>query len=349
MRSTNRASLGSENRAILGRERPAMTQTPFVRPPIVHRIDIDSLAPDQLHRFRVVMTENATGNESLVPVMVMRSIVPGPTVGFTAAIHGNELNGIPVIHRLLQTLTTTGLKSGTVLAAPILNIPGYLRQQREFEDGVDLNRIMPGSPGGDESSLYAHRLVERVLKGLDYLIDLHTASFGRVNSLYVRADMRNPETARLARLIAPQIIVHSPGGDGTLRAAAANLGIRAITVEVGNPLRFQDGLVRATRLGLQEVLEHLGVIGDISDPLPQEVTECSGSYWLYTDRGGILNVFPSVADRVSKGERVAELHNVWGDQVRVYTAPEDGVVIGKSTNPAARAGSRIIHLGVISH
>lgn len=318
----------------------------FLRPPIVESLELDGLAPDKLHRFRVVMTENATGNETLIPVMVMRARRPDPIVGFTAAVHGNELNGIPVIHRLMQTLATTGLERGTVVAVPIVNIPGYLRQQREFEDGVDLNRVMPGKPEGNESQLYAHRFVDRVLAKLDYLIDLHTASFGRVNSLYVRADMEHPETARLARLINPQIIVHSPGGDGTVRAAAAERGTVAVTVEVGDPQRFQSGMIRATRLGLQEVLEHLGVINDISDPEPQNIVECSGSFWMHTDRGGVLTIFPKIADRVEEGERIAALDNVWGDRVRIYTAPVNAVVIGKATNPAARAGSRIVHLGI---
>ena len=318
----------------------------FVRPPIVDSLELDGLEIGKLHRFRVVMTENATGNETLIPVMVMRGAAPGPVVGFTAAVHGNELNGIPVIHRLMQTLTTTGLVKGTVVAVPIVNIPGYLRQQREFEDGVDLNRVMPGDPEGNESQLYANRFVDRVLTKLDYLIDLHTASFGRVNSLYVRANMDNPRAADLARLINPQIIVHSPGGDGTVRAAAADRGIVAITVEVGDPQRFQSGMIRATRLGLQEVLEHLGLIGDISDPEPQDVVECSRSFWMHTDRGGIMTIFPKIADRVERGERVAALDNVWGDRVRVYTAPMDAVVVGKATNPAARAGSRIVHLGI---
>lgn len=319
--------------------------SPFLRPPIVTRLEIDDLEPGPLHRFRIVMTENATGNETMIPALVMRSANPGPVVGFTAAIHGNELNGIPVIHRLLQTLTTTGIRRGAVVAVPIVNIPGYLREQREFEDGVDLNRVMPGAPAGNESQLYAHRFIERVVAALDVLVDLHTASFGRVNSLYVRANMEDPETARLARLINPQIIVHSPGGDGTLRAAAAEHGCIAITVEVGDPQRFQSGMIRATRLGLQEVLEHLGIIDDVSDPDQQDVVECSGSFWMYTDRGGVLTVFPRVADRVTRGERVAALDNVWGDRVRIYTAPVDAVIVGKASNPAARAGSRIVHLG----
>jgi predicted deacylase len=323
---------------------------PIQRPPLVERIDIEGLEPHRQHRLRVVMSQNATGNETLVPVIAIRGDAPGPVVGVTAAIHGNELNGIPVIHRLLGSVAERGLARGTMLAVPILNVPGYLRHQREFEDGVDLNRIMPGSPDGDESELYASRIVERLLPGLDYLIDLHTASFGRINSLYVRADMSDQRAAAIARLVGPQIIVHNPGSDGTLRAAAAARGIVAVTVEVGNPQRFQDVLVDATRVGIEDVLEHLGLLAstDGATLAPAPATECSRSRWLYTDRGGILDVFPAVNERVSAGDVVASLFNVWGDRVREYDAPEDGVVIGKSTNPTARAGSRILHLGTVA-
>ncbi len=322
-------------------------ETPFVRPPIIQKLDLVAATPGSVARFRVVITENATGNETLVPVMVLRSALPGPVVGVTAAVHGNELNGIPVIHRLMEKVAESGLKKGTLVAVPIVNVPGYLRYQREFEDGVDLNRIMPGKADGTESDLYAHRLLERIFSRFDYLLDLHTASFGRENSLYVRADMRNPVTARMARLVCPQIIVHSPGGDGTVRATVTDMGIHSITIEVGDPARLQRGLVRSARLGVQEVLEDLGMIDDLSDPELGEIVECKRSYWIYTDRGGVLTVLPSLVDKVKKGDVIARLNNVWGDLVCEYEAPEDGVIVGKATNPAARAGSRIIHLGVI--
>ncbi len=323
-----------------------MSAITLAQTPIVTELDLDSIPVGGQHRVRVVMTENATGNETLVPVIAMRGAEPGPVVGITAAMHGNELNGISVVHKLVAALKKSTIKAGAVVAVPIINVPGYLRQQREFEDGVDLNRIMPGKPNGTESALYAHRFVDRVLSKFNYLIDLHTASFGRINSLYVRANMDNEQTAKLARLIAPQIIVNSKDNDGTLRGAAEKLGICALTVEVGDPQRFQKGMVRAARLGLQEVLESLGIIDDISDPEENSFVECIKSYWIYTDRGGMLRVLPGLCDEVKEGEVIARLVNIWGDQVREYRAPEDAVIVGKSVNPAARAGSRIAHLGI---
>ena len=322
---------------------------PFVRPPIVESIDLDELEPGKPHRMRLAMTQNATGNETLVPVVVARAEGDlHPIVGITAAIHGNELNGMRVVQELASALNDNPslLKRGTLIAVPLLNVPGYLNETRAFSDGVDLNRIMPGKANGNESELYAHRIMELIIKRCDYLFDLHTASFGRVNTHYVRCDLSSPVVMELAARLDPQIILHSPNSDGTLRGAAAQRGIHALTVEIGDPQRIQKGLVRDAYSGLTAALAHLGMLNPVRPESEEEVICCQRSYWMYTKRGGLLNVLPALGDRLKKGDEVARLFNVWGDLVVRFYAPEDSVVIGKSTNPTAGAGSRIVHLGV---
>ncbi len=309
----------------------------------VERIDLDTLEPG-MHRLRVDMVRDGLGEMIRIPVIIARGEEPGPVVGLTAAIHGNELNGVRIIHRLLPDIDTRTL-SGTIVTVPVVNVPGYLRNQRYFSDGVDLNRVMPGAEGGNQSQVYAARFLDRIVSCFDYLIDLHTASFGRVNSLYVRADMSDPITSRLAWLQSPQIIVHNDGGDNTLRAAACAMGIPSITVEVGDPNRFQRKMIRGSLMGTFNVLEHLSMIDDATDPLVEPIL-CGRSYWMYTDRGGVLDVLPNVSQRIEKGQVVARVTDVFGRAVREYLAPEDGIVIGKSSNPVNQAGSRILHLGI---
>ena len=180
----------------------------------------------------------------------------------------------------------------------------------------------------------------------DVLLDLHTASFGRVNSFYVRADLANATTAHLARLVGADIIVHNPSKDMTLRGSAENLGIPSITVEIGDPQIFDKDLVRLSRIGLRDILETLGMVEPDEEEALGQATECVRSYWLYTDTGGMLTVLPDCAARIAKGQAIARLIDPWGQVIRTYRAPEDGVVVGKSANPVARAGSRILHLGV---
>lgn len=318
---------------------------PAAEPRQTDRVELDRLERGRVHRLRVDLVEDGAGRAVGIPVLVARGAGEGPVLGVTAAVHGNELNGIFCVQELMQRLPVGDLV-GTVVGVPIVNMPGYLSHQREYRDGKDLNRLMPGKARGTSSEVYAHRFLQRVIRPLEYLIDLHTASFGRVNSLYIRADMSRAETAQIARVLRPQIILHNPGADGTLRGVAEGLGIHAVTVEVGDPQRIQNKLVRSTRIAIRDVLEDLGMLAPDHERAEHESVECLRSSWIHTDAGGLLEVLPKVAERVRRGQVVARLVNEWGDPIRNYQAPEDGVVIGKSTNPVAYSGSRILHLGV---
>ena len=329
----------------------ALPINPELPPPsaeVVNYLILDEL-PLGKSRVFVELVGDGLATGVRVPVLVARGYEPGPVVGLTACVHGNELNGIPVIHEIFARLDPRALR-GTVVAVVVVNVPGLLNAQREFMDGTDLNRIMPGRADGNVAEVYAHRLLERILRPLEYLIDLHTASFGRLNSLYVRSNMRSKSTAAMAYLQDPQIIVHNPASDRTLRGSMMARGVPAITVEIGDPQLWQESYTREAIAGIWNVMRHVGLVapheGDVRDPHPPVL--CRSSRWLYTDRGGLLEVFPQVRQRVSEGERVARVRNAFGDIIREYSAPTAGIVVGKSVNPVSQTGARILHLGEIA-
>lgn len=312
----------------------------------VDRLEIESLPKGVFTRLFIELIENGIGRPIQVPVVVARGKKDGPIFGITAALHGNELNGIPVIHQLLQRVNLKNLK-GTIVCVIAANIPGLIAEQREFNDGIDLNHIMPGKPYGKSSHVYAYELVERVTSHFDYLVDLHTASNGRVNSLYVRANLKQEMTAKMATLLMPSIIVHNPASDYTLRGVSAENGNPAITVEICDPQRFQKDPIKRTLQGIRRILGHIGMIPSKGIEVPDPPTLCKKSYWILTDRGGLLTVLPKVTELVKKGDVIATQSNIFGDLMRTYYAPEDGVVIGHSVNPVCQTGSRILHLGIL--
>ncbi|MBT6888980.1 MAG: peptidase M14, partial [Gemmatimonadales bacterium] len=138
--------------------------------------------------------------------------------------------------------------------------------------------------------MYASRLLDRIIGNFDYLVDLHTASFGRVNSLYVRADLSDETTRSMALRQRPQIILHNSPGDRTLRGAAMERGIPAITIEVGDPQRFQSRFIKATRNGIWSMLADAKMLPKRKQAEPKPPIMCSSSNWIYTDRGGLLEV-----------------------------------------------------------
>lgn len=205
--------------------------------PTLTELRLSSFPPESINRFRLVLAYDGLGEPVACPVIVVKGKYQGPVLGITAALHGNELNGIPLIHKLIREIEVDSL-SGTLVAIPVLNAPGFLRHQRGFLDGQDLNRLFPGKPSGNSGQVYCYQVMQKIMKHLNYHIDMHTASFGRVNSLYVRADMNNRTTHQMARLQEPQIIVHNTAPDGSLRSAAMKIGIPSITVEIGDPSRI---------------------------------------------------------------------------------------------------------------
>lgn len=311
---------------------------------LTEALDVEKLPAGTTHRLQIELAQDGLGCPIRVPVMVTRGRKSGPTFGLTAALHGNELNGIPVIHRLMADLDARKLR-GSVVAVLVANVPAYNEHTRYFVDGTDLNHRFPGDPNGNVSSVYAYRLIERIVSRFDFLIDLHTASFGRINSLYVRADMTDPRTAKMAYLQRSQIVVNNPPSDRTLRGAAASTGIPAITLEIGNPHRFQERFIKRSLAGLRATLGSAGLLPRRPLAMREPPVICEGSSWMYTDHGGLLTVHPELTDDVGKGEIVARLSNIFGDVVREYQAPEDGIVIGKSVNPVGQTGARILHLG----
>ena len=315
------------------------------RPMDLELFDLEAFPRGRCTRAWVTLAHDALGEPLRVPILVARGEKPGPLLGLTSALHGNEINGIPVVHRLFERLDPQKMK-GSVVAVAVVNLPGFTAHTRSFSDGRDLNHIMPGREDGNHSELYTHRLLDRIVRRFDVLVDLHTASFGRVNSLYVRADMTNETAARMSHLVRPQIIAHKQASDGTLRGAATALGIPSITVEIGNPQRFQPEYIRSTLVGIRRLLANFGIIARraLVPGLPAVV--CERSYWIFAPHGGLLEVLPGLTESLEAGQKVARITDIFGDLIEEYSAPEAGIVIGKSVNPVGMSGARVLHVGI---
>ncbi len=310
-------------------------------------IDLDRLERGERADLAVPIYENALGVAQMLPIIALVGAEPGPTVGICAALHGDELNGIRIIHELAASLDLTAMR-GAVLCAPVANVPAFLARQRKFpEDGIDLNHVFPGSKSGTQSQQYARAFLDTFMPACNYLIDIHTASEGRVNTMYVRVDFENPVARRMAELMRPQIILHGKSGDGTLRSAARRAGVPAITVEAGNPAEFQGRMVLEGESGVRRVLADLGLhdFDEDDGAAPVEPVICADSRWLRTRRGGLLDLPFALGERVAKGRVLAEVRDIYGRLVETYRAPSDGIVIGKARSPLSVPGTRFCHLG----
>ncbi len=316
-------------------------------------LDIEQIEPNTKQKIWLKMMDDGMSHPIAIPIIIVRGEKPEPVLGLIAAIHGNELNGIKVIQEIVEEIDKMQFQ-GTLIAIPGINGISIPQHRRRYMDEEDLNRVFPGKEKGNRSQQYVWQINNKILPKLDYLIDMHTASFGRENSLYVRAALQNDTIRQMARLQDADIILNSNGlpssnaqnmATRTMRAEAMLKGIPSITVEYGNPQVYQPEMIQRGKAGVENIMSWLKMTNKKINH-PDKPVLCKKSYWIYVEEGGYLEVLVDLKQKLRKGELIAIMRNPFGDILNKYYCPEDGIVIGKSSNPINMNGGRIIHLGI---
>ncbi|MDW3096234.1 MAG: succinylglutamate desuccinylase/aspartoacylase family protein [Gammaproteobacteria bacterium] len=280
------------------------------------------------------------------PVLVINGAKPGPTVCLTAAIHGDELNGIEVVRRVMYDIDPSKL-SGTLIGVPIVNLQGFQRTSRYLSDRRDLNRFFPGEPNGSLASRIAFSLFTKVIKHCNYLIDLHTGSFRRNNLPQIRANMSDPNVAEFVGAFDKIAVVHHAGSPGMLRSVANQSGIVAITMELGESLRIQENQIAAGTYSINSLLDKLDIYPRTliwGDPKPTYYE----SLWLRAESGGILFSEMDLGDRVSQGDVLGIVTDPITNQSTELVSPVNGNIIGMAVNQVVIPGFAAYHIGIES-
>lgn len=281
-------------------------------------------------------------------VQVIHGRRDGPTVFISAGIHGDEVIGVEIVRRLLYTSNLSKLR-GTLIIIPIVNTFGFLNHSRYLPDRRDLNRSFPGSPGGSLASRLAHLFASEVVARCDLGIDLHSAAVHRTNLPQIRVAPGNPVLTRLAHVFGAPVLLHSPLRDGSLRAAAQEMGTPVLLFEAGEGLRFDEMSVRVGVMGILRVLHNQGMIaakGVARAKTPSQF--CADSKWVRAPAGGLLRTFRGDGDVVRKDDIMAAVADPFGASEHDIIAPFDGVIIGRAVMPVVNEGDALFHLATVS-
>ena len=285
------------------------------------------------------------GPEVTLPCMVLRGRTDGPRIWLSAAIHGDELNGVEIISRVLAVLKPRKL-SGTLLAVPTVNVFGLLHGDRYLPDRRDLNRSFPGGAGGSLARRLAGTLLSEVVNGCSFGIDLHTGSDHRENLPQVRCDLDDPETRRLGEAFGAPVLVHGRSRDGSLRAAARDRGVRVLVYEGGQALRFDEDAIAQGVAGVMDVLQELGMWAGGGGERPPSLV-CRKSSWERAPRAGFARLEVDLGALVKPGQRLGYVAGPFGGRSRALKARHAGVVIGIARNPVVYQGDAVVHVGRI--
>lgn len=280
-----------------------------------------------------------------MPVEVVRGKKSGPVLFLSAAIHGDEINGVEIIRRLLGHSALKHI-SGTLIAVPIVNVFGFNERTRYLPDRRDLNRCFPGSAHGSMGSQLAHIFMEEIVAKCTHGIDLHTGAFHRHNLMQVRGTMEDPETLALAKAFGAPVIINAAQRDGSLRAAAAEQGVATLLYEAGEALRFDEHAIHTGVHGLLRAMGHIGMLPAHSIPArPRRKSFYARSTrWVRAPHGGIFLASRKLGDSVKKGEILGHITSPFGDHMTAIESDYTGIIIGMSYLPLANEGDALFHI-----
>ena len=279
-----------------------------------------------------------------MPVHVFHGKQDGPRLLVCAAMHGDELNGVEIIRRLTNQKALQRIH-GTLIAIPIVNVYGVLHHSRYLPDRRDLNRSFPGSEKGSMASRLANLLMTEVVSNVTHAIDLHTGAVHRSNMPQIRADLDHEETKSLANHFGVPVIIHSKLRDGSLRAAAGELGIPFLVYEAGEALRFDEVSIRAGLYGVNNVMAALGMLTQKSRrKVPERALTARSSVWIRAPISGILLNRTKLRDAVEEGEVLGTVADPFGHTETDITASASGIVIGRTFLPLVNEGDAVIHI-----
>jgi len=288
-----------------------------------------------------------------IPVKVIRGKEDGPTMFVSAAIHGDEINGVETIKRLLSHKKILSSIKGTLIAVPIVNVFGFNRNVRYLPDRRDLNRTFPGSKNGSLASRIAHIFMQEVVIKCQYGIDLHTGSAHRFNLPQIRGYLDNPEIEKLAKAFGVPVILHSHMRDGSLREAASEQGINILLFEGGEALRYNEKIISSAEKGIIAVMCEIGMLDkkSVKLKLPQsrEVFRAGSSYWVRAPISGSLHAKKKIGAKVIKDQVLGVISNPFGTEKMYVRAKKTGVIIGITMMPLVSNGDALFHIATFDN
>ncbi len=328
---------------------PGMGQTTMMSPPAEPAAAPLALLnatvePGTFTRLSWQDRQSFAGLEVAVPVLVVHGTRPGHVLCITAAIHGDELNGIEIVRNLVFGIDPASL-NGTVIGVPIVNIHGFQRHSRYLPDRRDLNRYFPGNATGSSASRIAYSFFQSIVVHCDALVDLHTGSLLRTNLPQLRADLNIEAIKNMTSGFGATVVLHSPGSEGTLRRAATDFGIPAVTLEAGEPMRFQPDEVSHGVRSIRSLMNHLGM--DSRASLWEEARPIYyRSSWVRADHSGILASRITVGQTVEKNDLLGTITDPITNLRTEVRSPFYGRILGKALGQAVMPGYALYHIGI---
>ena len=304
-----------------------------------------TIAPGESKEVNFGVANLHTSTPVNVPVIIERSKKPGPTVLFTAGIHGDEVNGVEIVRQLIAKGINKP-KWGTIICMPVINIFGFINLSREFPDGRDLNRAFPGSPKGSLAGRVAHKLIHEIIPHVDYIIDFHTGGSGRFNAPQIRIVEGKKELTQLAKVFGAPVVLYSKNLNKSFRNTCAKLGKPLLLFEGGKSFHIDEIVTNSGVNGAKRVLKHLGMLRSkfkASSP-KKACVFIHGSKWVRAKYSGMFKTVVNINAMVQKGDVLGNITDPYGKLNYFVKAQNMGYIINVNEAPIVYQGDALFHI-----
>lgn len=302
-----------------------------------------NIAPGQNEIIKLPVGRLPSDTRIYIQVHVYRSTVEGPTMLVIGGVHGDEINGVEIVRRTIDSGLFENLTRGSVIAIPLLNIYGFIHFSRDLHDGKDVNRSFPGSMKGSLASRVARTLTKKVLPYVDFGVDFHTGGHKHYNYPQIRFSKGDVFSEKLARAFGAPYLIASTPIPKSLRRVALDRGKPIIVYEGGENLRLDDFSIEKGISGVRRLLLS-------QDMLPFAETADRSLFfrkttWVRAVRAGIFQWYKPSGHRVYQGEPLGVINDPYGQEEIKILAPKDGYIIGHNNNPVVSQGDALFHIG----
>lgn len=313
--------------------------------PQIFHINGCAVKPGRQVTVNIPVAQLHTHTEMTMPVHVFRGKKEGPVLFVCAAIHGDEILGVEIIRRLINSKRLARMQ-GTLIAVPVVNVFGFIAHNRYLPDRRDLNRFFPGSETGSLASRLANIFVQEVVERSSHGIDLHTGSHHRGNLPQILARLDDPHTRALAEAFGAPVIIDANVRDGSLRQAVMEKGIPMLLYEAGEALRFDEVSIRMGIKGILSVMRHIGMLpkAHVAKAKNNKPLIARSTTWVRAAKSGILRAGVAPGSIVTANELLGVIADPFGQNEEKVNAPVPGIVIGILNLPLVHEGDAIFHI-----
>lgn len=305
----------------------------------------ESIKPGESKEVNFDVANLHTSTPVNVPVIVERSKKPGPTVLFTAGIHGDEVNGVEIVRQLIAKGINKP-KCGTIICMPVINIFGFINLKREFPDGRDLNRVFPGSPSGSLAGRVAYKLINQVVPHVDLIIDFHTGGSGRFNAPQLRYSKENKELNDLAKVFGAPFVLYSKNLSKSFRTTCYKLGKPLLLFEGGKSFHIDDVVTNSGVNGSKRILKHLGMLKTVfkSSKPKKACVFINESKWQRAKYSGMFKAAVTMGSHVEKDAILGNITDPYGKFNYFVRASHTGYIINVNESPIVYQGDALFHI-----